>query len=253
MDTEQYVKEVLESHFKLKVEKIPEGDKRTPDFSAYNDKENYLIEVKEKGANPDHDNERELAFENNTIFQLVESLDSKSVLQNVVRDAKKQIDSYADDQDVFRVAWVHCTGTGFAAMPDKIITGLYGSKIVVTSAHDQAMTCYYFGFSQFYKYKDNLDAVMVSNQRNEFILCLNNFSPRYERIKESQLVLSMPKGVRDPYADNANGKAMIVDGEVDRRNSKEVLNFLKERYNLESVNILNMTHFEVHSSIPYKN
>ena len=49
MSTEDLVKRILEENFNLQVEKIPESDKQTPDFLAYDCKNKYLIEVKEKG------------------------------------------------------------------------------------------------------------------------------------------------------------------------------------------------------------
>lgn len=254
MDAETYVKELLENHFGLKVEKIPAGETKTPDFLVQAENEEYLIEVKEKEAHPELEKAKEKAFQQEELFQVSESLKTKSVLQNVVRDGKRQIQAFVTNEATFRVLWIHCTGVGYDATVEQIITGLYGSETIVDFSSEDAFSgiCYYFGHSQFFKFKDSLDAVLVSNVKSEVILCLNNLSPRYEQIKNSQLVLKMEKGVRDPVEEAKSGKAFLVDSEVDRGKPEEVLEFLKMKYKSEKLQVMKITHFEVHSIVPHK-
>jgi hypothetical protein len=68
----------------------------------------------------------------------------------------------------------------------------------LSSNNAVASTCYYFNFSQFFKYRESIDGVMVSGRKGETTVCINNYSPRYEQFKQSALVKSMPVGVRDP-------------------------------------------------------
>lgn len=70
MDTETLVKRTLEEHFHLQVEKIPESDKRTPDFLVRDGTNEYLVEVKEKEANPALGEAREEAFSKGELFEV---------------------------------------------------------------------------------------------------------------------------------------------------------------------------------------
>lgn len=254
MDIETMVKRTLEEHFNLQVEKIPESDKRTPDFLVRDGKNEYLVEVKEKEANPDLGKAREEAFSKGEIFEVSESLATKSVLQNVVRDGRKQIKEHVTDESTFRVVWVHCTGLAYDATLEQIIAGLYGSETLVDFSSDNAFagTCYYFGFSQFFKYRDSIDAVMVTGRKGEATLCINNYSPRYEQLKESELVRAMPVGVRDPIHEESEGCAFLVDGDVDRGKPDEVLEYLRKKYNTEKLNVMKMRHMEVHMAVPHE-
>jgi hypothetical protein len=254
MDTETLVKRTLEEHFNLQVEKIPESDKRTPDFFVFDGINEYLIEVKEKEANPELGEAREEAFSRGEIFEISEVLATKSVLQNVVRDGRRQIKAHVTDDSTFRVVWDHCTGLAYDATLEQIITGLYGSETVVDFSSDEAFagTCYYFGFSQFFKYRDSIDAVMVTGRKGEATICVNNHSPRYESFKASVLVQSMPVGVRDPIFEEKEGCAFIVEGEVDRNKPNEVLSYLKENYKTDKLNVMKMRHMEVHMAVPHR-
>ncbi len=254
MDTETLVKRTLEENYNLQVEKIPESDKRTPDFLVRDGINEYLVEVKEKEANPALAEEREEAFSKGEIFEVSESLSTKSVLQNVVRDGRRQIKAHVTDESTLRIVWVHCTGLAYDATLEQIIAGLYGSETVVDFSSDEAFagTCYYFGFSQFFKYRDSIDAVMVTGRKGEATLCINNHSPRYDQLKESVLVQSMPVGVRDPIHEEKEGCAFLVDGEVDRSKPNEVLSYLQKKYRTEKLNVMHMRHMEVHMAVPHR-
>ncbi|GAW97290.1 MULTISPECIES: hypothetical protein [Colwellia] len=253
METEVLVKRVLEEHFGFQVEKIPESDRKTPDFLVHDNENEYLIEVKEKKANPSLDLAREAAFAKGELFEVSESLATKSVLQNIVRDGRKQIKEHVTDDSTFRVVWVHCTGLAYDATLEQIITGLYGSKTVVDFSSDKGFSgiCYYFGDSQFFKYSDSIDAVMVTGCEGETTLCLNNFSPRYEQLKKSSLVKLIPDGVRDPIHEEKEGSAFLVDGEVNRKNPNDVLGYLKDKYKTGKLNVMNMRHMQLHMAVPH--
>lgn len=254
MDTETLVKRTLEEHFNLQVEKIPESDKRTPDFLVFDAINECLIEVKEKEANPELGEAREETFSRGEIFEISEALATKSALQNVVRDGRRRIKVHVTDDSTFRVVWVHCTGLAYDATLKQIIAGLYGTETVVDFSSDEAFagTCYYFGFSQFFKYRDSIDAVMVTGRKGETTLCVNNHSPRYESFKASVLVQSMPAGVRDPIYEEKEGCAFAVEGEVDRSKPNEVLSYLKEKYKTDKLNVMKIRHMEVHMAVPHR-
>lgn len=253
MSTEDLVKRILEENFNLQVEKIPESDKQTPDFLAYDCKNKYLIEVKGKEGNPKTSNAREKAFSQDEIFKISESLESKNILQDIIRKGRGQIKAHVEDMSIFRIVWVHCTGLTYDATMEQIHAGIYGSETVVEcSKSDDAFsgTCYYFGFSQFFKYKETIDAVMITGQRGEAVLCLNNFSPRYSSLKKSSFVKSMTDGVIDPIYEKTSGTAIIMDGDLDRKKPAEVLKYLQKKYKIEKLNVMKISQMEVQMAIP---
>lgn len=93
---------------------------------------------------------------------------------------------------------------------------------------------------------------MVTGRKGEATLCINNNSPRYEKLNVPALVQSMPVGVRDPIHEEKKGCAFVVDGEVDRSKPNEVLSYLREKYKTEKLNVMNMRHMEVHMAVPHK-
>lgn len=254
MTAEEMVKYILENEFGLKVEKIPECEEQTPDYFASIGDEQYFIEVKEKEANPQIIEGREVAFSDGQLYEISESIQPKTVLQNVVRAGKKQIESYAKDQDSFRVIWVHCSGVGYDATKDQIESGLYGSETITDFSGDNAFNglCYYFGESQFFRYRDKIDAVVVSTRNNEAEMYLNNYSPRYEQIKTASLARKFGDAARDPLKLVKAGKAFIVDDPIDRKDKGKVLDHLKNKYGTDKLQLMNMKHYEAHVAVPTK-
>lgn len=254
MTVEEMVQKVLEENFGMDVEKIPECQSKTPDYYARNGEEKYLIEVKEKQSNPEVLAGREAALSNGKIFQIAESIQPKSVLENIVRSGKRQISSFAGDDECFRIVWIHCSGLSYDAVREQIVAGLYGSETVADWGKEDgfAGTCYYFNESQFFKYRNEIDAVIISCKNSEVQCCLNDHSPRYSQLKESSLAKTFGEGLVDPVESERLGNAFVVDGAVDRRNSDEVLSFLQGKYETDRLKVMPMEHFEAHTSLPDK-
>lgn len=253
MSTEEMVRKFLEEHFGLQVEKIPECEQKTPDFFVHNGEEKYLIEVKEKESNPEISQGREKALSNGELYEIAQSIEPKTTLANIVRSGKRQIDSFVEDENTFRIIWVHCSGLAYSATKDQILSGIYGSETVVDWGNEGAFsgTCYYFNESQFFRYRDDIDAVIVSCRNSEVQMCLNNHSPRYQALKSSSLSVNFKQGLCDPLAQEEYGLAFIVDAPIDRSDTNAVLSFLKEKYNTEKLMVMPMNHFEAHVAVPH--
>ena len=245
MNTENLIKHVLEQNFSLQVEKISESDKQTPDFFAYDCKNTYLIEVKEKKGNLEKNNARKEAFSQDEMFTISEPLESKNILQNIIRKGQRQIKAHVTDELILRIVWIHYTGLTYDATMEQIHAGIYGSEIVAEFGKSNVVSCYYFGFSQFFKYKDTLDAVMITGKKGEGVLCLNNFSPRYTSLQKSSFVKSMKVGVIDPNYEEGNGTAFIVDNDLDRSKPEEVLKYLQKKYKTEKLGVMNICQMEI--------
>lgn len=252
MTTEELVKEILEKEFEFDVEKIPECAEKTPDFLATSGKEKYFIEVKEKGSNPELIKAKKSALDDGQLFEVAESIQPKSVLENIVRSGKKQIEIHVDDSSSFRILWIHCIGIAYDATKDQIEAGLYGTETVCDFSDAEATSklCYYFRESQFYKYREKIDAVIVSTKNGEGELYLNNYSPRFEDIRVSALAAKFGSGTRDPISLVEAGNAYIIDAPLDRSNRDHVLAHLKAEIGSDKLQIINMKHFEAHVAVP---
>ena len=90
--------------------------------------------------------------------------------------------------------------------------------------------CYFFYFSDFYRYAATIDGAIVSDEQ-EGTLCLNSFSPHYDDLKQSKLYQVFQDGIRDPVAEAAAGHAYIADWSGTRKDQKATLQRLKEKYN----------------------
>ncbi len=255
MTTEEMVKRVLEENFHLTVQKIPECENKTPDFFATYKDEAYLIEVKDKGDNPVEIENREADFSKGELFEISKSLNYKSVLNNIVYSGKKQIDAYVENNQTFRIVWIHCSGMSYEATREQIISGIYGSVTLADFGNKKAFSglCYYFNESHFFKYKETIDAVIISCKNEEVQMMLNNHSPRFNAIKNSMLAKCFNLGLYNPIEKEKNGEAFLVDSSINRNDIKGVLQYLKEKYKTEKLMVMNMKSFSAHVAIPHKN
>lgn len=252
MDTEDLIKGVLEQDIGMTVTKIPEGDDETPDFSASLGEERFLIEVKEKNGNPELVQARETALSADELYEFAQKIESKGAHRKILGKAKNQLDEYVGDEATFRVAWIHCVGLGNSASFDQIFASIYGSETVVdwgTENNPRNGECYYFRDSEFYKHRNSIDAVVITKENGDCKLCLNNHSPRYQALRSTEFAKKFECGVIDPPHEDATGVAFHVDGEVDRKNSREVLEFLKNKYDSPKLLDMSMNHFEAHCAV----
>jgi hypothetical protein len=250
MTTEEKIKKTLEKDFGLTVEKIPECESKTPDYHAYNNKEHYIIEIKEKEDNQDIKKDLEKTLLSGNLYSFVHPIEPKSVIKKIIRDAKQQIDEYLENETTFRVIWLHCTSIDYSGIRELVLSGIYGSETLIYSNGEQSFygLCYYFNESLFFKYKNKIDAVVISCRNGESQLCLNNYSPRYEDFKNSTLAKTfIEEAVIDPLLEEASGDAFIMDSSINRKNIEDVLACLKQKYNLDNINIMKIKHIEMFS------
>ncbi len=112
------------------------------------------------------------------------------------------------------------------------IARLYG--IETLEGHTEAdeyysKPCYFFYESLLFKYKD-LDAVVV-HSCDDVSLCLNPYSSRYTAWKTYPF-LSAFSAVIDPAAEESAGAAFFADCDTDRRNTDQVVGYLRQKYQL---------------------
>lgn len=233
MKSEDFVKNVL-TGMGFYVKKIGESNLQTPDYYATIGSEEYIIEVKEKEDSPEHieqfKNVPEGEVENISL-----ALEETGPIRKIIHKIKKQIDELVESDDIFRVGWFVCSGVHNSAHEDIIFQSLYGSIPMWDKDNkfwkDTVPICYFYSpHNKFYRYRNELDAVIIGNYKTGK-LCLNPYSPRYNKIKSSHILTVFENGIVDPIEEEKNKLALIVDGSVDRLNKTEVLKYLKEKYN----------------------
>jgi hypothetical protein len=130
--------------------------------------------------------------------------------------------------------------TGHLAEPrlDQFEATLYGSTYLHTT--ERYGNCYFFYDSDFFKYCDVLDAAIISTASKGRLL-LNPLSPRYVRMKDSSLIKHFTEGsIIDPIELEDEGKAFLVDSDVNRADEQAVLQYLKEKYKTNKVAVVEM-------------
>ncbi|MCG8064882.1 MAG: hypothetical protein N0C89_12150 [Candidatus Thiodiazotropha endolucinida] len=151
-----------------------------------------------------------------------------------------------------RIVWL--LSTGYLAEPNmhQFEATLYGSTTVCDwSDEGECKVCYFFYNSDFFRFRDTLDAAIVSTEQ-EAKLLLNPLSSRYESMKSCSLVEKIGKAVVDPIAEEQEGFAFYVDGEVDRNDKNAVLNYLRKKYNADKMLDITMNYMSGTVLVPDK-
>ncbi len=137
----------------------------------------------------------------------------------------------------FRVIWLHSAGKDPQLHYERFKATLFGTETLVSLGLRGIITCFYFNESAFYSWRESLDGAMLTYLNNGELaaqLCINTHSPRVQQFRESELVLSMSKGLCDP--DTLNGldnNVMIADCSIDRGDPRAVLAYLQGKYGLD--------------------
>lgn len=246
MRSEKDVKEFLETHG-FAVTKIEETDEKTPDFEAIGlEGERYYIELKCKDANPELVEQREEAFDAGNHFLEEADLAPRNRLSGVVGEAVAQLERVPDGE--YKIGWFACVGHDASGQAEQFEATIFGKATIWKN--DGVYPCHYFHNSEFFRHRNNLDAVFISTPKG-LRLCLNNHSPNYERLRHASVCEVFGAGVVDPLADVEAGKALIVDAPVDRKDSDAVLEYLKEKYDDDGLTEFAMQEVSVTTVVPH--
>ena len=245
---EDEILSVIES-WGFEVEKINESNRqKTPDFYVSDEDSAYLIELKEKGDNPDQIANIDSKISSGEVHMQSITLKPTNKIGRVIEKAKSQLKSGAEGEDIFRLVWLAAVERDQEAKFEQFISTLFGTKNVVDIHPDGASKiCYFFRNSAFYQYREHLDAAIVSWQNNAQ-LCINPYSPRYDRFRESKLsrFFLSENAFLDPKLEEEKGCGYIVDTSISRENEQDVLDFLCAKYGVEKLVSMDMG---MHSAI----
>ncbi|MBT2972172.1 MAG: hypothetical protein KME56_19485 [Candidatus Thiodiazotropha sp. (ex Ctena orbiculata)] len=226
MEPEEFVTEVLSS-MGFGIEPIETGEDKTPDFLVRGDDSLYLIEVKTKNSDPAILEEREKVLKKGEVFQEDTPVARRNRISGVISSAVKQLNSYDSVEHNFKLVFLLANGHHPDVQMSVFESCLYGVKDAVDFVGEGGVLPAYFADnSDFYNLQESLDGAIVSTERLAKF-CLNPHSPRYEELRNSELRRAFKKGVCDPIQQEEAGIAFVVDGDVNRRDENEVLEYLK--------------------------
>ena len=236
LDYEPIVKRWFSSHG-YEITKIPETNEESPDFLILDHTSTYILELKTKFPSDEEIDEREKILSMGEIYGIDELIARKKELSKIIHKAKNQLRNYKKGQDILRLVWLSSTGYLAELRLDQFETTLYGS--VYLQSTERYGCCYFFSNSDFFNYREVLDAAIVSKEsdgKKSVRLLINPLSPRYSQMKDSSLLKCFKEGsIVDPIALEEKGLAFLVDGDVDRKDKEAVLQYLKGKYKSDKI------------------
>ena len=233
---EQFVIDLLKD-FNLNIAKLPRSDGKSPDFLAIHNCKRILIELKTKydSRNFVESIERELSSSGTCLN--INILQRSNTMSGIVKEAYEQLkeskNKYkADECYVFLLASEPYAHDKY----EQFYHTLYGSKLIIPLGNNAptARDCFYYEFSDFFRYSDIIDGALISNG-SKMKCCLNNFSEAYKSIKDNVFVDIFKGKVVDPVQLEKEGKAYLLDSNIDRRDTESLNNYLIKKYGLEKL------------------
>lgn len=228
--------------------KIKEGDTESADFLISKGSEHYLLELKTKFPSLDNIKERENALASQGVHVIQEIATRKNRLSGIIKKATDQLGTHEIPDDFFRMVWLIASGHLAEAQVKQFEATLYGSTTILDKTNERSGICFFFRNSDFYRFREILDAAIVSTESDATLL-LNPFSSHFERLKTAALVNHFNGGI-DPIELEMAGKAFIVDGDIDRNDTEAVLHFLKTKYHSQILVNVDMTYLSGTLVIP---
>ena len=235
---ESHARVILEEHG-FTVEPIAEeGDAKRADFEVTDSESTYILEVKGRGLTEKY--RGLLARSHDEGHALLDrSTEPGPRFSNTLKEAAAQLAETPCQDRAFHVVWISDLGTDSSFSVRQCERNLYGlADLTVMGTLDDADSwtsrpCYFYHHSDLYRHRD-IDAVVVGSER-EGKLCLNPFSGRLLEFRQTRLFRMFPKGaVCDPSKLEAEGRAFIVSGEVDRRDARAVGRYVFDKYQVRT-------------------
>ncbi len=236
MDIETFAINIFEKEFGYRVKKIRQSDEKTPDFFVEGYGECFLIELKSKLDDESTVQNLQKVLEQGEIAEFSDSIERKNNISKRINYASKQLTSIYKNVD-YRMIWLMATDGNQQMKKAQFKASLYGNVVIADLDLSQTCPCYYFGFNDFYRTRNVIDAALISTLE-EGELCLNTYSPKYHKIKKSALVQKFGNACCDPFIEEKTNKAMLVDTDIDRRDERAILKYLKKKYERKKLQVM---------------
>lgn len=232
---------------------VTDEKSKKPDFDVIGDKDRYTLELKIKGDDPLEIESDENALRHGKLVSKSIPIGPRNTLSGIIRAGVEQINSHDPDYTTFHIIWVHSSGQDPNLLNTRFHSTLYGIEKLFSLKKSNVISCYYFHNSAFFSWREYLDGVILSHN-DQIQLCINTLSPMVDSFRKSQLTVGMANGLCDPDVLEArHDDLFIADCEIDRKNEKEVLEYLQKKYGIDHLQTIPMNKETVSIALPTKN
>lgn len=217
----------------LQCTRIEEGCDKRPDFFVRDEHDGYFVELKTKNESPERSRIRQENLLNGHFSIDSLGLRATAAYRSILKKSSKQLTALAHcEPEPLRIPWLLCLGQQACADVDRFTNSLIGTAYVADFAEDgEARPCHFFYESIFFKYRDSIDAAIISS-KFRISMWINPYSARYLRAKSCGLAGILATGLNDPYSLENAGEAWVADMIVDRKNESAILDAVVKKYGL---------------------
>jgi hypothetical protein len=245
VSTEPTFADVVFKHLGFDVEPIPTDVEERADWKVTVGPVVMLVEEKVKLDDRGMLVRRRVALDGGQVFPTHVPIKPDNTLSGITRKAAAQIVATAPHvSHDFRIVWFTAAGQLHEPRRMQYLATLYGTTNIFQLGQSRLKRCYFFRNSDFFRHRNTLDGAVVAEIEDQDIsarLCLNPLSPRYEKLKASPLSASFGTAVVDPLKEEADGEAYLVDSDLDRTKTNEVLQFLQSKYRVDKIMNMDMS------------
>lgn len=207
------------------VEKLLESTKsgkKMPDFLVRHGPATALVEAKLKVDDPEKASAREKALGTGEVYGSDHVLGRDETLSGIVRNGSKQLKADTGVEADFKVLFVLMNCINARVVSEQLVDTLYGrTSVIECGKPPKPKPCYFYRNSDFHRRQETDAAIVGHVQAHDgsttLKICLNPYSPRYQKLKTSDFLLPFGQRVLDPIDEEKAGRAYIPDNEVERR------------------------------------
>ena len=208
----------------MKATPLAEGEDPSADFRVCGFDERYLVEVKDRNLSEDDEERlrarREVAIE--------DGLGSTPSIARRIGEAVTQLESSASRETppvegVFRLVALYAAPLYARVSLEQFRSTFYGSAMYTHIGDARAFEVLYVGFNAAHRHPSVDGIICLDDSRVQ--LCLNEFSPRYQAMKESHVCQWFAENgaLCDPSAMEAAGEVFSMrDCSVNRRDERSM-------------------------------
>lgn len=249
-DFKPFVKTFL-SELGFRVNYIPRQNSRTPDFDVEGNNSRYTVELKIKSDDPDEIERDNEVLSRGEILSKTTPIGPRNRLYAIIKDGVDQIKEHDPENKTFHVLWIHSEGRDPELLKMRFHATLFGTQSLISTERDSVLECYFFKESAFYTLKGFLDGVILT-YNDQLQLCVNTLSSRKKYFQQSELYKSLSCGLCDPDILQNEEGIMIADCKISRKEKNKIIQFLKNKYNLDHLQTIDMKQYSGRIAIPKK-
>jgi len=233
----------------MHVRDIPCRDSRTPDFELKDEHDTYIVELKIKSDDPVEIERDNSVLNSGRILEKAIPAGPRNRLYAVIKGGVEQFKEYDPKNDCYHVLWLHSEGRDPELLNTRFRSTLFGVQHLVSLEVPHLMTCYFFEESAFYAYRADLDAAILTYS-DQLQLCVNTLSYRSTDFKKSGMYSLLSRGLCDPDNMREEDGVLIADCNEDRKDQGKVIDYLRKKYRLDHLQIMEMTQHSATVAVP---